>query len=112
MLGFLDDCFVPDLDYYGNGIKLGELKTISAQECQSSCVNNTECVEFTWIGPLYWNSKYRNRCYLKNDIHEYATTAIGYISGPKYCGKCWQRKQRFLSGRIYFITSSMPSNPL
>jgi hypothetical protein len=68
-------------------MSLGEINTISAKECQSVCVNSTGCAEFTWIGPLYWNPKYINRCYLKNDSHIEATTVLGYISGPKYCGK-------------------------
>jgi hypothetical protein len=85
-LRLIDDCFDHDTDYYGNEFKM--LKTPTAQDCQSSCAKHKECVEFTWLGvPKHDNRDFLNRCYLKNARHTETAVNVGFISGPKECGK-------------------------
>ena len=83
---FIDDCFDHDTDYYGSDLKM--FKTPTAKDCQSACAKHNECVEFTWLGVAkYGNQDYINRCYLKKGHHTETSVYLGYISGPKECGK-------------------------
>ena len=64
------------------------IKTPTAKDCQSACANHNECVEFTWLAvPKFGNQDYIHRCYLKKGYHTDTSFNIGFISGPKECGK-------------------------
>ena len=64
------------------------VKTPTAEDCQSACAENKDCVEFTWLGVAkFGDPDYATRCYLKNGYHTESSINKGYISGPKECGK-------------------------
>ena len=72
-------CFLYDKDYYGNDYKWDDL-TSSPEECQKLCQDADVCVQFTW-------GKNSKACHLKHIINSSPGALVGYISGPKYCGK-------------------------
>ena len=99
----VNDCYEFNTDYasllFEQDVNHCDIKTESAQECQDTCQNQEDCLEFTWIGVDAYAEEYPNmdnkhKCCHKGRLHTDDSHQItgekkrhvpGLISGPKFC---------------------------
>ena len=53
--------------------------------CRSFCTAQYSAPYFTWVGPAYWNARWRGGCFCK-DSNSSAKAETGMVSGEAACG--------------------------
>ena len=64
---------------YGNDIKGGIIKVDSKESCMISCINEEQCVAFTYDN----ENRFKTNCWLKNAASNNLTNYEGLTSGVR-----------------------------
>ena len=101
-----------DTDLSGGDImkdgKLNPIPCTSAATCCNLCQLNSQCTDFTWIGPKEKQKPYQNKCYLKRlpEGHAASQHRVGHISGHSINNH--NQGSVYTAGIHYEVTSVPP----